>query len=116
MNNSFICRGETQALATNDARNEKQNPFQRARIGRKVDMKCVLVKTLNKFEVVYGEVSGGLGPFGPSAHRKKRFLDKVKLMVTMRDSLNNLLKKYKHTSDKQRTDIIVYGWLQVGKS
>ncbi|CAI2188137.1 6417_t:CDS:10 [Funneliformis geosporum] len=106
--------GETQALATNDARNEKQNPFQRARIGRKVDMKCVLVKTLNKFEVVYGEVSGGLGPFGPSAHRKKRFLDKVKLMVTMRDSLNNLLKKYKHTSDKQRMDIIVYGWLQVG--
>ncbi|CAB4411787.1 unnamed protein product [Rhizophagus irregularis] len=38
-------------------------------------MKCVLVKTPNKFEVVYGEVSGGL-PFGPSAHRKKRFLDK----------------------------------------
>ncbi len=116
MNNSFICRGETQALATNDARNENQNPFQKARTGRKVDMKCVLIKTPNKFEVVYGEVSGGLGPFGPSAHRKKRFLDKVKLMVTMRDSLNNLLKKYKYASDKQRTDIIVYGWLQVGKS
>lgn len=99
MNNSFICRGETQDLATNDARNEKQNPFQKARIGRKVDMKCVLVKTPNKFEVVYGEVSGGL-PFGPSAHRKKRFLDKVKLIATMQDSLNNLLKKttYGHNS------------------
>lgn len=68
---SFTCRGETQALATNDARNGKTNPFKKARIGRKVDMKGILIKTPNKFEVVYGKVSGGLGPYGPSAHRKK---------------------------------------------
>jgi len=52
-------------------------------IHRKVDMKGVLIKTPNKFEVIYGEVSGGLGQFGPSANLKKRFLDKVKLMITM---------------------------------
>ena len=99
----------------NDARNEKTNPFEKARMGRKVDMKGVLIKIPNKFGVVYGKVSGGLGPYGPSAHCKKRYLDKVKLMITMRDSLNSLLKKCKHTLDEQRMNIIVYGWLQVGK-
>ncbi|CAG8614276.1 9934_t:CDS:10 [Ambispora gerdemannii] len=69
--------GETQALSTNDARNEKANPFKKARMGRKVDMKATLVMTSNKFEVIYGEVAGGLGPLGiPMACRKKRFLDK----------------------------------------
>ncbi|CAG8696534.1 15120_t:CDS:2, partial [Acaulospora colombiana] len=86
--------GETQALSTNDARNEKVNPFIKARMGRKVDMKATLVMTSNKFEVIYGEVAGGLGPLGiPMACRKKRFLDKVKLMIIMRDSIDRLLNE-----------------------
>jgi hypothetical protein len=62
------------------------------------------------------EVAGGLGLLGiPTACRKKRFLDKVKLMITMRDSLNYLLKECNHVSHKERINIIVYSWLQVGK-
>ncbi|CAG8648740.1 6972_t:CDS:10, partial [Funneliformis caledonium] len=83
--------GEIQALSTNDARNEGGNPFKKARIGRRVDMKSTLIKTSNKFEVIYGEVAGGLGPFGlPTACRRKRYLD------------------------KERMNLIVYGWLQIG--
>ncbi|PKY57612.1 hypothetical protein RhiirA4_449069 [Rhizophagus irregularis] len=62
-----------------------------ARMGRKVNMKATLTKTLNKFEVIYGEVAGGLGPFGiPSACQCK------------------------HVTDESRRNIIIYGWLQVG--
>ena len=50
-----------EALSTNYARNEKGNSFKKAQIGRRVDMKSTLVKTSNKFEVIYGEVAGGLG-------------------------------------------------------
>ncbi|CAG8742557.1 9377_t:CDS:2, partial [Racocetra fulgida] len=65
--------GEVQALSTNYARNEKASPFKKARIGRRVDMKSTLIKTTNKFEIIYGEVSGGLGPLRiPTACRKKR--------------------------------------------
>ncbi|CAG8507361.1 5175_t:CDS:2, partial [Cetraspora pellucida] len=65
-----IAWGEIQALPTKYARNEKENPFKRARVGRRVDMKSTLIKTSPKFEVIYGEVSGGLGPHGiPTACR-----------------------------------------------
>ena len=54
-------------------------------------MKVTLLKTPNKFEALFGEVAGGLGPFGvPTACRKKRFLDKLKLMVIMRDSIKRV--------------------------
>ncbi|CAG8461713.1 13899_t:CDS:10 [Cetraspora pellucida] len=110
-----IAWGEIQALPTKYARNEKENPFKRARVGRRVDMKSTLIKTSNKFEVIYGEVSGGLGPHGiPTACRKKRFLDKIKLMIIMRDSINSLLKECKYTSFEKRTNLIIYGWLQFG--
>ncbi|CAG8771755.1 4250_t:CDS:1, partial [Racocetra fulgida] len=39
-------------------RNEEQSPFTKARVGYKVDMRGTLVKTLNKFEIIYGESSG----------------------------------------------------------
>ncbi|CAG8637254.1 796_t:CDS:2 [Paraglomus brasilianum] len=82
-----------------DACNEKSNPYKKSRMGRKVDMKVTLLKTPNKFEALFGEVAGGLGPFGvPTACRKKRFLDKLKLM-----SVTN-----------ERLEVIVYGWLQFG--
>ncbi|CAG8506822.1 17806_t:CDS:10 [Acaulospora morrowiae] len=114
-NNIKNAWGEIQALPTNYARNEKGNPFKKARIGRRVDMKSTLIKTSNKFEIIYGEVSGGLGPLGiPTACRKKRYLDKVKLMIIMRDSINKLLKECKHISFEKRTNLIVYGWLQIG--
>ncbi|CAG8602131.1 13281_t:CDS:10 [Acaulospora morrowiae] len=107
--------GEIHALSNSDARNEKSDPFKKARVGRKVDMKVTLLKTPNKFEALFGEVSGGLGQFGiPTACRKKRFLDKVKLMVTMRDSVNRLLKECDHVSNEKRLEIIVFGWLQFG--
>ena len=108
-------RGEIQTISSSDARNENSDPFKKARIGRKVDMKVTLLKTPNKFEALFGEVAGGLGPFGiPTACRKKRFLDKVKLMIIMRDSINCLLKECNHVSHEKRSEIIVYGWLQFG--
>ncbi|CAG8536868.1 14270_t:CDS:2, partial [Funneliformis mosseae] len=77
--------GEIQNISSSDTCNEKSDPFKKARIGKKVDMKAMLLKTSNKFEALFGEVSGGLGPFGvPTACRKKRL------------------------------EIIVYGWLQFG--
>ncbi|RIA98090.1 hypothetical protein C1645_731868 [Glomus cerebriforme] len=104
--------GEIQAFSSNDARNEKANPFQKARMGRKVDMKATLIRTSNKFKVIYGEVARGLGPLGiPMACLKKRFLDKV--MILMRDSINRLLNECKHVSDDTRKSLIIYGWLQV---
>ncbi|CAG8477785.1 11474_t:CDS:10 [Acaulospora morrowiae] len=107
--------GEIQALPTNYARNEKGNPFKKARIGRRVDMKSTLFKTSNKFEVIYGEVAGGLGPLGiPTACRKKRYLDKIKLMITMRDGINRLLKEFKHIASEKRMNLTIYGWLQFG--
>ncbi|CAG8527868.1 11147_t:CDS:10, partial [Ambispora leptoticha] len=107
--------GEIHALSSSDARNEKSDPFKKARMGRKVDMKVTLLKTPNKFEALFGEVSGGLGQFGiPKACRKKRFLDKVKLMVTMRDSINRLLKECDYVLNEKRLDIIIFGWLQFG--
>ncbi|CAG8614118.1 10561_t:CDS:2 [Funneliformis caledonium] len=107
--------GEIQTISSSDACNEKSDPFKKARIGKKVDMKAMLLKTSNKFEALFGEVSGGLGPFGvPTACRKKRFLDKVKLMITMRDSINRLLKECDYVSNEKRLEIIVYGWLQFG--
>ncbi|CAG8640667.1 17058_t:CDS:2 [Funneliformis caledonium] len=81
INNSW---GEIQAISTNKVRNEEQNPFTKTRIGHKVDMKGTLIKTLNKFEIIYGEVSGGLTSFSLSA------------------------------SYEQRKKLIVYSWLQVG--
>ncbi|CAG8654649.1 10591_t:CDS:2, partial [Ambispora gerdemannii] len=105
--------GEIQSLSSSDARNEKSNPYKKARMGRKVDMKATLLNTPNKFEAIFGEVAGGLGPFGAlTACRKKRFLDKVKLMVVMRDSINRLLKECDYVSDEKRLKIIVFGWLQ----
>ncbi|CAG8679552.1 10551_t:CDS:2, partial [Funneliformis caledonium] len=76
--------GEIQALSSSDACNEKSDPFKKARI----------------------EVSDGLGPFGITACCKKRFLDKVKLMITMRDSINRLLKECDYVSNEKRLEII----------
>ncbi|CAG8453334.1 776_t:CDS:10, partial [Ambispora leptoticha] len=107
--------GEIQTLGSKDMRNDKANPFVKARMGRKVDMKGTLTKTSNKFEALYGEVSNGLSPLGISlASQKKKYLDKVKLAVLMRDSLNSTLKKWKHLNDEQRKKLIVYGWTLAG--
>lgn len=43
-------RGE---YGTENARNENLNPFQRTRLGRKVDMKGTIKNTPNKFETKY---------------------------------------------------------------
>ena len=76
-------------------------------------MKATLSKTPNKFEVIFGEVTDRLDPFEiPTACCKKRFLDKVKLMVIMCDSINRLLKECDYVSDEKRLGITVYGWLQ----
>ncbi|CAG8518740.1 13619_t:CDS:10 [Funneliformis mosseae] len=86
--------GEIQSYSTKEAQNEDANPFQKDRIGRKVDMIGNLKETSFKVEVLFGEVSGGLGPFGlPAATRKKRFFDKIKL---------------------SRKSVVLYGWTQHG--
>ncbi|CAG8539139.1 212_t:CDS:2, partial [Paraglomus occultum] len=107
--------GEIQSIATSDTRNSNADSFQQAQLGRKVDMKVTLLKTPIKFEALFGKVAGGLGPFGiPLACRKKRYLDKVKLAIIMRDSLNHILKDCLHISDDRRKALVVYGWLQIG--
>ncbi|CAG8641735.1 2536_t:CDS:10 [Paraglomus brasilianum] len=107
--------GEIQVYSTKDARNENSSPFLRTRLGRKVDMKGTLKNTPNKFEALFGEVSGGMTSLGiSSSPRKKRYLDKVKLSIMMRDSLNYALKGCRHVDDNQRKSLVVYGWLQVG--
>ncbi|CAI2190222.1 16946_t:CDS:10, partial [Funneliformis geosporum] len=81
--------GEIQAISTNKARNENA--------------------------IIYGEVSGGLASFGiPASCPKKQYVDKVKLMVMLRDSLNQFFKDKRHVKDKQRKELTVYGWLQIG--
>nr|CAG8482235.1 14593_t:CDS:2 [Entrophospora candida] len=103
------------SFASQSCRNQNKSPFKRAHIGRHVDMKALLLMTPIKFKIVYGEVSGGLNSFGtPSACYKKQYLDKLKLMVLMRDSLNSLFKDCKYVTDVERRKIIVYGWIQVG--
>ncbi|CAG8819081.1 42160_t:CDS:2, partial [Gigaspora margarita] len=60
-------------------------------------------------------VSGGLGPFGLSiASRKKKYLDKVKLSIMMRDSINKALKQWRHINDDDRKSLVVYGFTQDG--
>ncbi|CAG8444254.1 15580_t:CDS:2, partial [Funneliformis mosseae] len=106
--------GEIQAIPTSKARNETKDPFSRTKIGHKVDMKGILVKTPNKFEIIYGEVSGGLGPFGlPASCKKKQYVDKVKLMIMLRDSLNQFFINKRHVNDEYRKKLTVYGWLQI---
>ncbi|CAG8526273.1 4578_t:CDS:2 [Funneliformis caledonium] len=71
-------------------RNEKANPLVKAHIRRKVDMKDILIRTFNKFEVLYRKVTNRLSSLGVSfASQKKKYLDKVKLAVLIRDSLNS---------------------------
>ncbi|CAG8640511.1 9387_t:CDS:2 [Funneliformis caledonium] len=107
--------GENVSHSNTDARNENNNPFNKSRIGHKVDMLGTLIRTPIKAEVLFGEVSGGIGPFGfPAASKKKRFLDKVKLGVIMRDSLNILLKNWRHINDNERRKLTIYGWTQHG--
>ena len=58
-----------------------------------------------------------MGPLGiPTACSKKRYLYKVKLMVTMRDGINRLLKECKYIPSEKRMNLVIYGWLQFGKS
>src|SRR5437016_8273235 len=99
----FTSRGEIQSLASNDACNELNSPFQKAKVGRKADMKGTLVHTACKLEALYGEVCGGLGSFDSSiANRKKKYLDKVKLSIMMRDSINKALKEWNHVNNEER--------------
>lgn len=107
--------GEIQSVATNEARNKTYNPLQRARIGKKVDMKGTLTCAPIKFEVLYGKVSGGLFSLGlPTACKRKKYLDKVKLSIMMRDSINRVLEEWKNLSDNERSSLIVFGWTQIG--
>lgn len=53
------------------ARNEDTNPFIKSHMGRKVDMKGVLVRTPNKFEALCGEVANRLSSIG--LHQKRIF-------------------------------------------
>ncbi|CAG8801401.1 17729_t:CDS:1, partial [Gigaspora rosea] len=86
--------GEVQSLATNEACNESNNLFQRAKVGHKADIKGILKNTSYKLEALYGEISGDLGAFGLLiASRKKKYLDKVKLSIMICDSINKALKQ-----------------------
>nr|CAG8651698.1 15474_t:CDS:2 [Entrophospora candida] len=107
--------GEIQSYSTKEAQNEDANPFQKARIGRKVDMVGNLKETSFKVEALFGEVSGGLGPFGlPAATRKNHFFDKIKLSIMLRDSLNSVIKKWRNLNDDLRKSVVLYGWTQHG--
>ena len=78
-------------------------------------MKGTLKNTSCKLEALYGEVSRELVPFGLSiASRKKKYLDKVKLSIMMRDSINKALKQWRHINDDDRKSLVVYGFTQDG--
>ncbi|CAG8671639.1 15060_t:CDS:2, partial [Funneliformis mosseae] len=122
ISNLFLCtissniRGKIQAISTNKARNENANPFSRAKVRHKVDMKGTLIKTPSKFKVIYEEVSRGLATFGiPASCPKKQYVDKVKLMIMLRDSFNQFFKDNRHVKNKQCKELTVYEWLQIGK-
>ncbi|CAG8701005.1 10476_t:CDS:2 [Funneliformis caledonium] len=86
--------GEIQAIPISKTRNETKDPFLKTKIGHKVDMKGILVKTPNKFKIIYDKVSGGLGPFGlPASCKKKQYVDK-KLTVYRWLQIGTELKIY----------------------
>ncbi|CAG8734597.1 uncharacterized protein OCT59_015972 [Rhizophagus irregularis] len=68
-------------------------------------MKGTLKKnTPNKFEALFGEVSGSMTSLGVFLHLvKKDILDKVKLGIMMRDSLNSALKGCKGQAKLSQT-------------
>ncbi|RHZ89713.1 hypothetical protein Glove_12g26 [Diversispora epigaea] len=88
-------------------------PERKAKIGYKVDFKITLKTPNYKLQAVHGEMSGGIRNGKAEACRRKQWLDKLKLMVMLRDELNQVIKAYNQSND-ELLNFIVYGIQVIG--
>ncbi|KAG9292279.1 hypothetical protein G9A89_009091 [Geosiphon pyriformis] len=91
-----------------DAKNSDTSPEKKAKIGHKVDFKITLENSNYVLQIVHGEVSGGIKNGKPEACKSKQWLDKLKLMVMLRDELNQLIKTYSKLDGAEFLSFAVY--------
>ncbi|RIB26228.1 hypothetical protein C2G38_2065467, partial [Gigaspora rosea] len=74
----------------------------------------MLKKPTYKYQVLLGEISGGIVDGKALACRRKQWIDKIKLMVMMRDELNQFIKEYKTAEGQDLIKLAVYGVQVIG--
>jgi len=100
--------------SSTEAANINANPEEKAKMGHRVDFKATLRKPNHKLQILHGEVSGGLEDGKTLACRRKQWLDKIKLMIMMRDELNQLVRAYKNADSQDLVKVVVYGAQVIG--
>ncbi|CAG8739691.1 4967_t:CDS:2, partial [Cetraspora pellucida] len=105
---SLLDWGEVVSCSNSDAKNDNVSPEKKAKTGYKVDLKITLKIPNYKLQVVHGEVSGGIKNGKAEACKRKQWLDKLKLMIMLRDELNQIIKAYGRSS-AEFLYFIVYG-------
>lgn len=73
-----------------------------------MDFKVSLKKPNYKLQIVHGEISGGIKDGKTAACKRKHWLDKLKLMVMLRDELNQLVKTYSKLGGAEFLYFVVY--------
>ncbi|KAF0541211.1 hypothetical protein F8M41_005591 [Gigaspora margarita] len=69
----------------------------------------MLRKPSYQYQILLGEISGGIEDGKALACRRKQWVDKLKLMVMMRDELNQFIKEYKTAKSQDLIKLLVYG-------
>ncbi|CAI2172165.1 2751_t:CDS:2 [Funneliformis geosporum] len=110
---SLLDWGEIISCSSSDAKNDIISPEKKAKIGHKVDLKITLKTPNYKLQAVHGEISGGIKNGKAEACKRKQWLDKLKLMIMMRDELNQIIKYYTQ-SNADFLYFIVYGIQVIG--
>ncbi|RHZ57328.1 hypothetical protein Glove_390g41 [Diversispora epigaea] len=105
--------GEIASSSSSNAKNDNVSPERKAKIGYKVDFKITLKTPNYKLQAVHGEMSGGIRNGEAEACRRKQWLDKLKLMIMLRDELNQVIKAYNQSND-ELLNFIVYGIQVIG--
>ncbi|CAG8659454.1 5873_t:CDS:2 [Ambispora leptoticha] len=105
--------GEMASSSSSNAKNDNISPERKAKIGYKVDFKITLKTPNYKLQAVHGEMSGGIRNGKAEACRRKQWLDKLKLMIMLRDELNQVIKAYNQSND-ELLNFIVYGIQVIG--
>ncbi|CAG8606557.1 11002_t:CDS:2, partial [Paraglomus occultum] len=106
--------GEITSDSSSDAKNSNSSPNNKAKLGHKVDFKLSLKKPNYKLQIVHGEISGGIKDGKTATCKRKHWLDKLKLMVMLRDELNQLIKTYSKLGCAEFLHLVVYGVQVVG--
>jgi hypothetical protein len=110
----YSIRGEVTSDSSSDAKNSNVSPNNKAKLGHKVDFKLSLKKPNYKLQIVHGEISGGIKDGKTATCKRKQWLDKLKLMVRLRDELNQLIKTYNKLGCAEFLHLVVYGVQVVG--